>query len=310
VVLEEARRRRETSSTALTIAKTAEATAREALRGESLALDAARDRLGAMRGNLSDVAVAEHLERAKASLAEANNDLGKANGALLAKNPEGTRLQITNAEALLKRLEVERREIDQRRIRLKTLLEQGGADDLQQRQDEIANNAAEIRRRHEDTERLAAAAVLLYETFLRHRDTARLAYVAPYREQIETLARLVFGPNVGIEVDPADLSLVSRTMDGRTVPFDSLSTGTKEQLAVLARLACAILVNPDGIDADSGAPVILDDALGNTDLDRLRALAPAFSAAATRTQVIALASNPNRYGTVGNATIIPIAATH
>ena len=306
-VLEDARHTRESSNTALTSAKTADATATEALRGESASLEAARERLGAARNVMSDAVVAERLEGAKTSVAEAEAGRREAEAELLGKNPESTRLQLTNAEALLKRLDEERREIDRQRIRLKTLLEKGGADDLQQRHDEARVRAAEIRRHHEDTERLAAAAVLLYETFLRHRDTARLAYVAPYREQIETLAHLVFGPTVSVEVDPADLSLVSRTLDGRTIPFDSLSTGTKEQLAVLARLACAILVNPDGNDTDSGAPVILDDALGNTDPDRLRALAPAFSAAATRTQVIALASNPNRYGTVGNATIIPIA---
>ena len=241
------------------------------------------------------------------AVSEAVTEQSRASATLQDRDPTSTRLQLRNAEALSQRLEDEARVIDEERVRLRTLLERGGADDLQQRHDETSSLEADLRRRHADMERLAAAAVLLHETFLRHRDLARLSYVAPYREQIEKLARLVFGTDVSIEIDPADLSLISRTLAGRTIPFDSLSPGTKEQLAVLARLACAILVNPDGDDADAGVPVILDDALGNTDPDRLRALAPAFSAAANRTQVIALASSPDRYGTVGNANVIRIA---
>ncbi|MHB1712654.1 MAG: ATP-binding protein, partial [Acidimicrobiales bacterium] len=254
----------------------------------------------------SDADLAGRLSAASNSVQSASTAQKKAEEELEGRDPGSTRFRLTNAEALVQRLEDEGSEIDEERIRLKTLLEKGGANDLQPQHDDAAKHKADLCRRREDLEQRAAAAVLLYDTFLRHRDAARLAYVAPYREQIETLARLVFGQDVSIDVDPADLSLVSRTLGGRTIPFESLSTGAKEQLAVLARLACAIIVNPDGDDADVGVPVILDDALGNTDPARLRALAPAFSNAATRTQVIALASNPARYGSVGNATVIRI----
>jgi len=305
-MLRDARRSVETAQAAVGEARTAEATTKEALRGKAATLQAAKDRLTDARALASDADLADRLSTARTTVREAIAAQVRAEEELEAKDPGSARLRLTNAEALVQRLEDEGRTAEEERTRLRTLLEKGGADDLQPQRDEAANLEAELRRRHEELEQRSAAAVLLYDAFRRHRDTAKLAYVAPYREQIEVLARLVFGQDVRIDVDPADLSIVSRTLGGRTIPFESLSTGTKEQLAVLARLACAILVNPNGDDADAGVPVILDDALGNTDPARLRALAPAFSDAATRTQVIALASNPDRYGSVGNATVLRI----
>lgn len=114
---------------------------------------------------------------------------------------------------------------------------------------------------------------------------------------------------MSIEIDPADFSLTARDLGGVVVPFDSLSTGTREQLSVLARLACAILVNPDGTEGDAGVPVILDDALGYSDRDRLRLLAPAFTAAAKQAQVIVMTSTPERYGHVGDAKVIRLPAS-
>ena len=44
-----------------------------------------------------------------------------------------------------------------------------------------------------------------------------------------------------VEID-SDLRIRSRTLDGRTVPYESLSGGAKEQLGIVARLAGAALV--------------------------------------------------------------------
>ncbi len=54
-----------------------------------------------------------------------------------------------------------------------------------------------------------------------------------------------------------DLKITGRTVSGVTVPFDSLSGGTREQLSLMYRLSCSMIVVKDG-----GTPVILDDALG------------------------------------------------
>src|SRR5690606_23792379 len=97
----------------------------------------------------------------------------------------------------------------------------------------------------------------------------------------------------------------ARTLDGRTVPFEELSGGAKEQLGILARLAVARLVDPD-----QGVPVVLDDALGYTDPDRLRQMGEVLgaSAAGAEVQVILLTCPPDRYAAVPQASTVRLPA--
>ncbi len=134
----------------------------------------------------------------------------------------------------------------------------------------------------------------------RHRDAARRRYVAPFRERIEGLARVVFGPTLEVELDD-DLQIIRRTLDGKTIGWDDLSNGAKEQLAVISRLACAAMVSDDG-----GVPVIFDDALGNTDVPRLERMGAVLAAACGDSQVIVLTCMPNRYRNVGSARVVRV----
>jgi hypothetical protein len=51
----------------------------------------------------------------------------------------------------------------------------------------------------------------------------------------------VFGTSCEVEID-SDLRICSRTLAGRTVPYESLSGGAKEQLGIETRLAGGSLV--------------------------------------------------------------------
>ena len=95
-------------------------------------------------------------------------------------------------------------------------------------------DAAETEREHAEAEylrvqRRARAAELLRSVITRHRDATRLRYVDPFRSEVERLGRLVFGSSFEVEID-SDLKICSRTLSGRTVPYESLSGGAKEQL--------------------------------------------------------------------------------
>lgn len=138
-------------------------------------------------------------------------------------------------------------------------------------------------------EERARAAALLHETLTAHRDARRARVQAPYQRALEELGRTVFGDPLTITVDE-DLRIASRTVEGVTVPFESLSGGAQEQLGVLSRLACARLV--DGAD---GAPVIFDDALGHSDPTRLHAMADALVEAGRSAQVIVFSCVPGRF---------------
>jgi uncharacterized protein YhaN len=130
------------------------------------------------------------------------------------------------------------------------------------------------------------------------RDKVRRAYVAPLKERIEHLGRLVFDVSFQVDVNE-DLQIASRTTNGITVPFDSLSGGTREQLSLLFRLACSMIVAKDG-----GTPLILDDALGYTDAERLRSMGVALDRAARECQIIIFTCVPERYSYVGEATLV------
>jgi uncharacterized protein YhaN len=155
---------------------------------------------------------------------------------------------------------------------------------------------------HDRVSRRARASRLLKSVMTRHRDDTRQSYVAPFRAQIEMLGRPVFGPSFEIEID-SDLRICSRTLNGRTVPYDSLSGGAKEQLGILARLAGAALVAKE-----DSVPVVIDDALGFTDPERLVRMGSVFDTLADHGQVIVLTCTPTRYLGIPDAHLIELAS--
>ncbi len=148
--------------------------------------------------------------------------------------------------------------------------------------------------------RRAEAAKLLYETLTRARLASRAKYADPFTRRLDQLGAIVFGDSVRFDVDD-DLNVVSRTVDGVTVPRDDLSGGAKEQLGLLSRLACASLV-----DRADGVPVIIDDALGYSDPDRIAAMASVLTEAGRDAQVIVLTCSPQRYADVRDAHVVTV----
>ena len=168
-------------------------------------------------------------------------------------------------------------------------------------------DAAEITCEHARSEHArvgsrARAVELLRSVMVRHRDTTRLRYVEPFRAELQRLGRPVFGPSFEVDID-TDLCILNRTLDGCTVPYESLSGGAKEQLGILARLAGAALVaNEDAV------PILIDDALGFTDPERLVKMAEVFDTLGERGQVIILTCMPARYDGVKGAQRIELCA--
>ncbi|MCK6460385.1 MAG: hypothetical protein L6Q95_10885, partial [Planctomycetes bacterium] len=150
-------------------------------------------------------------------------------------------------------------------------------------------------RERRQLEREADAARLLYETMAAKREEARRAYAAPLRGRIVELGRLVFGESFTVELDD-DLRIDRRTLEGKTLPFRSLSVGAREQLALLSRLACALLVDPE-----EGVPLLFDDTLGHSDPERLKAMAEVLALAGDRCQVVVLTCTPGRFSGIGGA---------
>ena len=139
---------------------------------------------------------------------------------------------------------------------------------------------------------------MLWKTLNEHRDTIREAYVKPLKEAIERLGKIVFGSEFEVEIGD-DWTILTRTLHGKTLPFDYLSIGAKEQLGILARLAAAQIVAKHG-----GAPLIIDDALGFSDPSRLEKIGAAIAAAGEHCQIIILTCTPGRFTHVGKAEVV------
>ena len=213
-------------------------------------------------------------------------------------DPETVAVRLENARQQVERAQRERSEAQTEAARTKALIDDRSSTGIESARIEAAARLEEAEDAAARLDRAARSARLLRDTMIRHREQARRRYVAPFTERVERLGRIVFGPDLRIEVTP-DLEIATRTSAGRTVAFDQLSAGAREQLALIGRLACAQLVS-----ADQGAPVILDDTLGFSDPDRLAALGAVLSSVGGSAQVIVLTCQPGRFTSVGSARVV------
>jgi hypothetical protein len=268
------------------------------VRQAELALAQVEQTLADARSAVDDTALAAELDTASALLADVERRLQAAQHALDQADPDGLEARLQNVTEALRRSRVEARQLEEQRAKLLGMLEGEGEHGLAHQLDEARTALAHLERDHRALEARAAAAVLLYERFEARRAEARQRYVSPFRERIEQLGRIVFGPSLSVGLDD-DLRIVSRTLDGVTVAFEQLSTGAQEQLGIISRLACASIVAADG-----GVPVIVDDALGWTDPGRLERMGAALALAGRDCQVIVLTCTPGRYAGVGQAEVV------
>ncbi len=214
------------------------------------------------------------------------------------KDPERIKVLAETAKGSLKTVEKKREDAQKENTEVRTRLKVFGEEGLHEKLHAAKSCLDHITQQNDAMYRRAQAARLLYETMKDERDRARRAYVAPLKEKIEKLGRLVFNNSFKVDVTE-DLLVASRAMDGSNVPFDSLSGGTKEQISLISRLASAMTISKDG-----GAPLILDDALGYTDPERLKLMGAILAKAGKECQIIILTCVPDRYSNVGEATVV------
>lgn len=270
--------------------------AEAALAGEASRLDDDRRVLARARKGVPDKALASRAEETAAAARRARAQHAAQKARLQRGNLVGLRDRTQNARKAVDRAARDRSALALQAERLLGEIGQAGEEGLADRLERATRAAVEAAEDLAKAEREAAEAELLHEVMTRHRGAARRAYVAPFRAELEGLARLVFGGDTTVEVDHATLQVTARTRHGVTVPFDALSGGAREQIALLGRLAAARLVSGDG-----GAPVIIDDALGYSDAARLEGLGAALASAGSLGQVIVLTCAPGRYRAVGDA---------
>jgi len=254
--------------------------------------------LAALLKSTSDDDLSAQSKDARSKLDKETTDAGQAESRLQQAQPELVRLEDKTARKLVDDGRARSEELGQKVADLQGTVRTLGGEGLHDKINVAGTKTDRARRKASSTERRAAASKLLYDTFKRLRDEARARYRAPLEERITKLARIVYGPDYQVQLND-DLDIASRTRDHQTVAFKYLSTGTQEQLSLLARLACAQLVSEDG-----GVPLILDDVLGFSDPGRLSRMTALLSDHGDCGQTILLTADPARYRKVGGARII------
>ena len=275
---------------------------REKMTAAQAELTAARDRLTVQRSNASDDDLAVKAEADGEEARRATGLVAELGAELARSAPDTVTAALNDAVRRADSLESRHDEAAEALREVTTQLKVYGTEGRKGRLDD-----AETEREHAEAEyvrmhRRARAAQLLRSVMARHRDATRLRYVDPFRSQVERLGRIVFGDSFEVEIDSA-LRICSRTLAGRTVPYESLSGGAKEQMGIVARLAGAVLVAKE-----DSVPVVIDDALGFTDADRLTKMGAVFNAVGGDGQVIVLTCSPQRYESVAGAHHIELTA--
>lgn len=261
-----------------------------------------RDRLGASRERRSDDALHAAVAEASAAYARVEARAAVTGRELEEADVEGVRARLEAAERALSEHADELAAVRQQQAQVQGQVELVSGEGRQEAYDQAVAEFDRLRRDVEQVHRRARAARHLRDTLARHREAAHQAYVRPYREEIRRLGRAVYGDTFDVEVAD-DLTIASRSLHGTSVPFDQLSGGAKEQLGILSRLAVAGLV-----ETGRGVPVIIDDALGYTDPERLERVSTVFGAPGEGTQVVLLTCTPERYSAIPGATTIHLTA--
>lgn len=291
------------SATARQAEKAAHATVLQGrLNTERAALGTAKDGLAAQRLAASDETLRAAADADETALSVATRQFAEVSGQLSQALPESVAAELAEAAGAVEELRKLRGAAERELAKVITELEVLGREGRQSRMAAAEADYEQALAEHVAVRSRADAARLLRSTMLRHRDDTRKRYVEPFRTELERLGCTVFGPTFEVEVD-SELCITTRTLNGCTVPYEALSGGAKEQLAILTRLAGAALVAKEDT-----VPVLIDDALGFTDPDRLHSMGAVFDSMGNNGQVIVLTCSPDRYRSVADAHRIDLSA--
>ena len=157
----------------------------------------------------------------------------------------------------------------------------------------------ESAREHLARQRLQADAIMhLHQCVMDCREEATQAVMAPLREKVRPLLRLVFSQaNIGFKIDENNRLALEPLERGDSLDeFDVLSGGTREQLGVAVRLALAQVL----AEANGGTlPVFLDEPFVNTSPNRRARVLAMLNSVRSDLQLIVLTCDFADYRDLG-----------
>jgi DNA repair exonuclease SbcCD ATPase subunit len=279
-------------------------TADARLQSTKSGLQAAVDRRGEveksardLRGDLDKSAIAdsdEALEKVLADATKAVTDTSAAvegiENALAVSDPDGARREIGAATEARAKVERNLQELGQKTRDLEIELRTLGQGDIAAELEVSVGELDRIEARSERLRHEAEALTLLHTILAEKEQTAREVFLKPVGDRIEPYLKHLF-PGSEVVLDDQTLNITHLRRENQDEPYEGLSIGTREQLAVLARLAFADLLDEHG----KQSPIILDDALVFSDDRRFEEMQRILDRAAERLQIIVLTCHERAY---------------
>lgn len=210
-----------------------------------------------------------------------------------AAQPEKVQLQLEQAGKAVKEIQ---RDIDglnegirELQTELRTLGQMGLGEKAEDLSAKLDGARAELQR----VEKEARAIKLLYEVLTQAEKEAKEEFLSPVTKRVQPYLKMLL-PEAELVLDE-NIEITGLRRGSVIEPFGSLSLGTREQLAVLARLAFADLLHEKG----QPAAVILDDAIVYADEERFKNMLLILAKAAKNLQVIVLTCHEHDYASSG-----------
>ncbi|MGD2074832.1 MAG: AAA family ATPase [Gammaproteobacteria bacterium] len=267
------------------------------LRSAQTRAQAADEALETARKGTPDAKLAAALADAERGLALGGQQLAALEHALEAENPDAVALGVERCEKAVEQVQAEIRRLETQvrdlSVELNALGQRGIAEELAQAESDHATVERELDR----VEAQALAVDLLYRTLDAALKRAKEAVARPVVARLVPYLRQLIP---AAEPDINEDLVLTGIRRGRTAePFEALSIGTREQLAVLVRLAYADLLSERGMPVT----VILDDALVNSDDERRERMKAILYQAAKRYQILVLTCHERDYRDAGGTLI-------
>jgi DNA repair exonuclease SbcCD ATPase subunit len=289
-------------------AQTAVLTARSEAAAETMRLTAVKVELGEAQSRLAeDLAVGPDEQRAE-RLVTLAAEAAQARAAFDAAAANATRLraalptpeQRSALDARVKRLteaikgnETRLIAVEQEIANLQGRIATRGGEGLGEREAEAADALALAETDVAAIERRLAALRLLRDTIDDSRRAASESFLAPVKTAMRPYLHALF-PGADAALD-AGFSIDGLMRAGTDEPFLSLSDGTREQIAIIVRLALGRLLAERG----QPVPVVLDDSLVFSDDQRIERMFDVLTQAAEKQQVIVLTCRSRAFLTCG-----------
>lgn len=220
---------------------------------------------------------------------------------LLAGAPDmaATEAAFARATSIVEGAEKELRSLLQERAHLDARIDLRAGEGVQEDLEEVSALLAAATARHAALAFEVSLLSELADALECARTTARDRYLQPVMAELQPLLRLLW-TDAELRFDGESLLPTALVRGGQEEDIGVLSGGTREQIALLVRLAFARLLARTG----RHAPVILDDALVYTDDDRIERMFDALHAQAADLQIIVFSCRQRAFRDLGGTKLI------